>query len=45
MWIPLMVVDIEDKIYRMNGCKKTGYREENIDDQNIIFLLEYESRV
>jgi hypothetical protein len=29
----------------MDECGKTGYREENIDDQDRIFLLDDEFRV
>jgi len=29
----------------MNGCRRTEYREENLDDQDRIFLLDDENRV
>jgi len=33
------------EIYRMDGCGRTEYRGENLDDQDKIFLLEDEFRV
>ena len=44
-WIKYVVVGIEDDIYSMDGCGRTGCRGENLDDQNIIFLLENRNKV